>query len=149
MAIDKKRLIYRLKFYGLGFGLGCLLVWATLYKDRDRPSWLPEGRVLEFLEEVDIQISDQLKCELACNNIPISFMDSTFWANADVDFDQSAVKRKPCPEHYIKSTIKDGREIVVYIENCEYCMDCKEEGVATLRSVVNLTDPDKDCSNCN
>ncbi len=146
MAIDKKRLFYRLKFYGFGFGLGCVLVWATLYNGRDeRPSWLPEGRVLQFLEEVDISISEELKCELECNNIPVNFMDSTFWANANVDFGESAVKRKPCPEHYIKSKIKDGREIVVYIENCEYCKDCESEGVASLRSFVNLSVKDKVC----
>ncbi|PCJ25816.1 MAG: hypothetical protein COA97_06985 [Flavobacteriales bacterium] len=146
MAIDKKRLFYRLKFYGFGFGLGCVLVWATLYRGRDdRPAWLPEGRVLQFLEEVDITINDKLKCELECNNIPINFMDSTFWANAEVDFDKSATKRKPCPEHYIKSKIKDGREIVVYIENCEYCKDCESEGVASLRSFENLSEEVEAC----
>jgi hypothetical protein len=145
MAIDKKRLLYRLKFYGIGFGFGCIVVWATLYKDRDRPSWLPEGRVLEFFEATDIQISDRLKCELECNNMPLNFMDSTFWANADVDFEKSAVKRKPCPEHYVKSKLKDGREVEVYIENCETCEDCEKEGVAVLRSFNNLSEQVENC----
>ena len=146
MAIDRKRLFYRLKFYGFGVGLGLVLVWATLYNGReDRAAWLPEGRVLQFLEEVDISINYKLKCELECNNIPINFMDSTFWANADVDFKQSATKRKPCPEHYIKSKIKDGRGIVVYIENCEYCMDCESEGVASLRSFDITSEKSNDC----
>lgn len=145
MAIDKKKLFYRLKFYGFGFGLGCVLVWATLIKDRERPSFLPEGRVLEFFEGTDIRISDKLKCELTCNNIPLNFMDSTFWANAKVDFDKSAVKRKPCPEHYVKSIIKDGRAVAVFIENCEVCMDCEEERVATLRSVINLSEKVEVC----
>ncbi|MBL4592797.1 MAG: hypothetical protein JKX68_03155 [Flavobacteriales bacterium] len=145
MAIDRKRLLYRLKFYGLGFGLGCVLVWATLIKDRDRPSFLPEGRVLEFFEDTDIRISDELKCKLECNNIPVTFMDSTFWANADVNFKESAVNRKPCPEHYVKSIMKDGREIIVSIENCEVCLDCEEDRVAILRSFINVLDKDKMC----
>ena len=145
MAIDKKRLLYRLKFYGFGFGLGCVVVWATLIKDRERPSFLPEGRVLEFFESTDIRISDELKCQLKCNSIPVTFMDSTFWENANVDFKQSAVKRKPCPEHYVSSKIKDGREIVVYIENCEVCIDCDEERVAILRSFINVAEKDKEC----
>lgn len=145
MAIDKKRLLYRLKFYGFGFGLGCLVVYFTLIKDRDRPSFLPEGRVLEFFEDTNIRISNQLKCELECKNIPLNFMDSTFWANAKVDFDKSAVKRKPCPEHCVVSTTKDGQQLEVYIENCEVCVDCEEERVATLRSVVHLSEEDKAC----
>lgn len=136
MALDRKRFFYRLKFYGFGVGLGCIVTWATLYNGREeRAAWLPEGRVLQFLEGVDISIDEQLKCELKCNNIPLNFMDSTFWANADVDFNKSANQRKPCPEHYIKSKIKDGREIVVYIENCEYCENCESERVAKLKSL--------------
>lgn len=138
MAIDKKTLFYRLKFYGFGFGLGCVLVWATLFYGREeRASWLPEGRILEFLEVTDITINDNLKCQLECNNIPINFMDSTFWENADVDFDKSAIKRKPCPEYKITS-----EGTTVYIEVCE-----KEEK-ATLRSFSNLSDKNKICD-CN
>ena len=146
MAIDKKRIIYRLKFYGFGFGLGCVLVWATLYSGRDeRSSWMPEGRVLQFLESADIVINEKLECEITCKNLPLTFMDSTFWANAEVIFDKSAVKRKPCPEHYIESTITDGRKIAVYIENCETCIDCDAELTAELRSVVDLTAKDYEC----
>ncbi len=145
MAIDKKVLFYRLRFYGLGFGLGCVVVWATLYNGRERSSWLPEGRVLEFLESTDIEISEKLKCELECANIPVNFMDSTFWANAEVDFDKSATKRKPCPEHYIQSKIKDGREVSVFIENCETCFDCDGEGVAALRSFDNISEKPSVC----
>jgi len=146
MAIDRKRVFYRLKFYLFGFGLGSVLVWATLYNGRDeRPSWLPEGRVLEFLESTEIEISDKLKCEIECNGLPVNFMDSTFWANANVDFKKSAVERKPCPEHYIESTITDGRKIAVYIENCETCIDCDAERTAKLRSIVNLSQQNIDC----
>ncbi|MFB0926361.1 MAG: hypothetical protein QMB65_13930 [Vicingaceae bacterium] len=146
MAIDKKKLFYRLKFYGLGFGLGCVAVWATLYNGRDeRSSWMPEGRVLEFLERTDIAISDDLKCQLECEGISENFMDSTFWANAAVDFEKSATKRKPCPEHYIESTLKDGRQVSVFVENCETCFDCEGEGVASLRSFDNITQKEIVC----
>ena len=146
MAIDKKKLYYRLKFYGLGFALGCVAVWATLYNGREeRSSWLPEGRVLEFLERTEIDISKQLKCQLECEGIPENFMDSTFWANAVVDFEKSDTKRKPCPEHYIESTLKDGRQVAVFVENCETCFDCEGEGVASLRSLDNVLGKKEDC----
>lgn len=146
MGVDRKKLFYRLKFYGIGVGMGMIVVWATLYNGREeRASWLPEGRILEFLEDYEMEVSDQLKCEIECNNLPLNFMDSTFWANAEVDFDKSAVKRKPCPEHYIQSTLSDGRVIGIYVDNCETCIDCPEELTATLRSVVNITEGKKDC----
>lgn len=146
MGVDRKKLFYRLKFYGIGVGMGMIVVWATLYNGREeRASWLPEGRILEFLEDYEMEVSDRLKCEIECNNLPLNFMDSTFWANAEVDFDKSAVKRKPCPEHYIQSTLADGRVIGIYVDNCETCIDCPEELTATLRSVVNITEGEKDC----
>jgi hypothetical protein len=149
MGVDRKKLFYRLKFYGIGVGMGLIVVWATLYNGReDRASWLPEGRILEFLEDVDMEISDQLKCEIECNNLPLNFMDSTFWANAEVDFDKSAVKRKPCPEHYIQSTLADGRVIGIYVDNCETCIDCPSELTAKLRGVVDVSGGEKTCPDC-
>lgn len=135
----------RLFIYMIGFGLGCVLVWVMFYKDGNRASWMPEGRVLEFLADVEVEISDELKCELACKNIPETFLDSTFWANAKVDFKKSVKDRKPCPEHCIVSTTKEGVEVEAYIENCEICIDCKDEADATLRSIVNLADKEKVC----
>lgn len=146
MGVDRKKLFYRLKFYGIGVGMGLIVVWATFYNGKDkRASWLPEGRILEFLEDYEMEVSDQLKCEIECNNLPLNFMDSTFWVNAEVDFDKSAVKRKPCPEHYIQSTLADGRVVGIYVDNCETCIDCPEELTATLRKVVNITEGDKVC----
>jgi hypothetical protein len=146
MAIDRKRLYYRLKFYGIGVGMGMIVVWATLYNGRDeRASWLPEGRTLEFLADTDIEISEKLKCEITCKNLSLNFMDSAFWANAKVDFDKSSVKRKPCPEHYISSKLADGTPIVVYIENCETCIDCPAERTAKLRSIEYSNGEEVNC----
>ncbi|MCC7333412.1 MAG: hypothetical protein IT232_12475 [Flavobacteriales bacterium] len=124
----------RLKYYLLGFGLGCIVVWATLYKDRDRPSWLPQGRILEFLERTTINMGDQVKCKLECHQIPNGFMDKKFWKNASVDFEKSATKRKPCPEYYITGTLENNQKIILYIESCETCENCSQEGSATLRN---------------
>lgn len=148
MAINRKVFYRRLKFYLIGCGLGCVVVWATLFnKNIDRPSWLPEGRILEFLAKTDITINDDVKCHLNCQNIPIDFLktDTVFWKHAEVDFDKSAVQRKPCPEHYIHSKLSDGREIGIYVENCETCIDCPAEFTASLRGIVNLSDKEKIC----
>lgn len=146
MKLDKK-FFYRLKFYGLGFGLGCIIVWAMLIKDRERDSWLPEGRVITFLRDVDMDFNSKAKCLMDCYQLDESFMDEEFWKKADVDFDKSAAHRKPCPEYYISSTLADGQQVIVYIESCETCIGCEEEGVATLRS-IELSGSSASC-NCN
>ena len=131
----------RLFYYLIGFGMGCVLVWVFFYRNQDRASWMPEGRVVEFLETVEVEINDELKCKLTCYEIPHDFMNEEFWENAKVDFKESAVKRKPCPEYYISSTINEGISIVVYIESCEKAEE------ATLRNfeIVSMKDKVCDC----
>ncbi len=130
------KLANRLKFYGIGFGMGCVMVWVMFYQGDDaRASWMPEGRVLEFLEDTEINISEKAKCQLACYGVASEFMDKAFWDNADVNFDESAIDRKPCPEYKITSTTADGKAITVYIESCEGCNDCDEGKLAKLRTV--------------
>ena len=123
------------------------MVWATLYHNRERPSWLPEGRILEFLAEADIALTEAQKCELECNNIPADFLatDTLFWKNAEVNFDKSAVRREPCPEHYIESKLSDGRAIGVYIENCETCENCEAELTANFRNFVFRGEEKNEC----
>ncbi|NCP46581.1 MAG: hypothetical protein GW818_09240, partial [Flavobacteriales bacterium] len=58
------KFINRLKFYLIGFGLGCVMVWAIFYSGDDaRSSWLPEGRVLEFIEDTELKIINK---HIAC-----------------------------------------------------------------------------------
>lgn len=124
----------RLKYYLIGFGLGCVIVWVTLIRNNDRPSWLPEGRILEFLAKTEINVSDELKCKLECNFIPLDFLNKSFFDKAKVNFKESATQRKPCPEYKITSTLANNQTIIVYIENCELCENCTQEGTATLRN---------------
>lgn len=119
----------RLKYYIIGFALGCVIVWATLIKDRERPAWMPEGRVIEYLEKAEILITDEAQCKLDCYAISSDFMNADFWSNAKVNFKKSATERKPCPEYYISSKLANGTAIVVYIETCE------QENKALLRNI--------------
>ncbi len=125
----------RLKYYGIGFALGLIVVWATLLRNRDRASWLPEGRTLEFLERVDMAITERAQCQLDCLELTPDIFDKQFWEKADLDFKKSATQRKPCPEYYITSTLSDNRKVIIFVETCEYCEDCEQEGTAFLRSI--------------
>ena len=119
----------RLFFYLIGFGLGCVLVWAMFYRNRERPAWTPEGRILEFLAKTEIQLNEKSKCQLECYDIDKDLLTSDFWKNGSVKFSESAAKRKPCPEYKIIGELKDGSSIAVYVETC------MSEENATLRFV--------------
>ncbi|PJA09424.1 MAG: hypothetical protein COX70_01825 [Flavobacteriales bacterium CG_4_10_14_0_2_um_filter_32_8] len=123
----------------MGFGLGCIIVWATLIKDRERPAWMPEGRVIEYLAKAQILITDEAQWKLDCYAIPSDFMNTDFWSNAKVNFKKSTTDKKPCPEYYISSKLSNETFIIVYIETCEL------ENKASLR---NIEVPNKQNCNC-
>ena len=92
-----------------------------------------------------MEVTSKAQCQLDCLKLDATMFDKTFWGNAKVDFKKSAVQRKPCPEHYIKSKLADGRSIALYIENCETCIDCEAERTATLRSIEIVGTENCDC----
>lgn len=145
------KFINRLKFYLIGFGIGCVMVWAIFYSGEDaRSSWLPEGRVLEFIENTTLETNQKTACLLSCYNLSIANFDATFFKKATVNFSESATKRKPCPEYKISGKLLDGRNIIVFIEACEQKRLSKadeKENVATLRDVI-FEEETKIC-NCN
>lgn len=133
----------RLKYYLIGFGLGCLMVWKIFYTGEDaRPSWLPEGRVLDFLEQTTLKTTDKAACLLLCNKLSLKDFDAVFFKHATVNFTESATEKKPCPEYKIIGTLKNGDKITVFIETCD-----EKEGEATLRDFIPKTQ-NKNC-NCN
>lgn len=127
----------RFFYYFIGFGLGCVLVWAMFYRNSDRPSWMPEGRVIEFLESTEVTISEELKCKLGCYDLSSDFLNDEFWEAAEVNFKESATERKPCPEYQITS-----KDVLIYVEACE------TKKTATLRSIEKINEKPKQCD-CN
>jgi len=138
---------YRLRFYLIGFGLGCIMVWAMFYKDNDRRLSTPQGRIFGFIEQVEqVYIEKKVTCQLTCYGIDKDFLDKDFLNEASVDFSKSKVKKTPCPDYFITSTLKDGQKVQIYIETClNPCDDCEEsDRTATLKS-IELIDSDKVC----
>lgn len=134
------KFIHRLKYYLIGFGLGCVMVYAIFYTGDDaRASWLPEGRVLEFIGGTELKVTQKhLSCVLECNNMALSDFDKTFFANAKVNFAESSTTRKPCPEYQIEGKLADGREVILLIETCEprrLSTAEEKEDVATLSNI--------------
>ena len=89
-------------------------------------------------------ITEKAQCQINCLNLDSNFMDASFWENAEVIYDKSAVHQKPCPEHYIQSKLADGRVIGIYVKNCETCKDCEAERTAFLRG-IEIQEKQCDC----
>jgi len=87
----------RFAYFGFGTGLGCLLVYFMLLKDREFPAWLPEDRVLEELTMYPIDIAEGIQLPFADSLLPSSIMKS------DVLFNESDVRREPCRTYQLES----------------------------------------------
>jgi len=135
------KFIHRLKYYLIGFGLGCVMVYAIFYTGDDaRSSWLPEGRVLEFIEETELVVTNKyITCTLECNNIVLADFDKTFFQKAKVNFSESSTTREPCPEYQIEGKLADGREVILLIETCEPRRLSTAEEKEDIATLVNIS----------
>lgn len=89
--------LHRFKFFAIGVGLGCLVVYGLLIRDRDFPAWLPEDRVLEELAVDSIIIRDGVQLPFADSLLAEHILDS------DVIFDESSVRDMACREYQLES----------------------------------------------
>ena len=89
--------VQRLGYFGFGVGLGCLIVYALLIKDRDFPAWLPEDRVLEELAVDSIIVSPELGIKFPDSILIEKILES------DVLFRESVVRDTECREYQLES----------------------------------------------
>lgn len=89
----------RLKFFVFGLMLGSLVVYMTLFKNRDSlPAWTPNDRVLQELRLADTIIVDP--------SVAIPFSDSVLMvrvAASSVRFGESDVRSGPCKIYQLDS----------------------------------------------
>lgn len=92
-----KSFLHRFKFFAIGVGLGCLIVYGLLIRNRDFPAWLPEDRVLEELAVDSVIIRDGVQLPFADSLL------SEHILNSDVLFDESKVRDMACREYQLES----------------------------------------------
>ena len=88
----------RFGYFAFGLGLGCMLVYIMLIRNRtDLPAWLPGDRVIQDLAVDSVIIDD---------GITLPFPDSLLIARikaSDVKFDESIVRDVTCKEYQLES----------------------------------------------
>ncbi len=94
----------RLKFFAIGLGFGCILVYFT-FGNRGC-SWLPGNRVKNMIGEKEIIIGDSVSALMKCNELNNDDIYELLKTNGDVEFSLSETHSKP-KIYYIEGD-KDG-----------------------------------------
>lgn len=109
-----KRIRRNMLAYVFGIGLGAFLVWALWLRNRDVPSFWPEGMVKDKLMKSTIEENDINMCYLTCLQTNDSVLRASF-KKADVQF--PPVKREPFPVYRIATSTSSGEKMRLYIES--------------------------------
>jgi hypothetical protein len=88
----------RLKFYGFGFGLGLLIVYAMF---GTRSCVTPNEQKMQELVFQDFKLSDKANCKLKCmmKNADLLKIELRHF---EVNYDLSTVRKEPCGEYFIQ-----------------------------------------------
>jgi hypothetical protein len=117
MALPSKNadLYRRLRFYGFGFLLGCLLV-SILFKGRG--CQMPGSAKLEELSYQKLELTQHGECRMKCRNISEAEIKALL-KSGKINYDKSEVRDKPCGTYAVEGKTTDGQEVRVVIADCD------------------------------
>lgn len=111
------KFLHRLKFYGIGFGIGLIMVYA-MFGTRSCVS--PNEQKMQELVYQDFVLSDKAKCKLKClikNELLLKIELRHF----EVNYDLSEVHKEPYGEYFIqpKEEFKSKYNYKLIIQDCD------------------------------
>lgn len=112
---EKKAFYRRLRLFGFGVILGCVLVYFLLIRGRNFSFWTPGNRVLEKLRLSEISYTQNAECMLQCLNVSKKEIRILLDSTGTVDFDSSNVHGK-CPIYIVRGKNED---LTVTISSCD------------------------------
>jgi hypothetical protein len=87
----------RLKFYGIGFGLGLMMVYALF---GTRSCTTPNEMKMQELVFQHWQVSDKALCKLKCLHKNAALLKIEL-RHFEVNYDISSPRKKPCGEYFV------------------------------------------------
>jgi len=87
----------RLKFYGIGFGLGLMMVYALF---GTRSCTTPNEMKMQELVFQHWQVSDKALCKLKCLHKNAELLKIEL-RHFEVNYDISSPRKKPCGEYFV------------------------------------------------
>jgi hypothetical protein len=94
----------RLRFYGIGFGIGLLMVYAIF---GTRSCVGPNEMKMQELVFQDFEFSDKAKCKLNCMRRNEALLKVEL-RHFEVNYDVSSPRKEPCGEYLIQP--REGHE---------------------------------------
>jgi hypothetical protein len=96
----------RLKFYGVGFAIGLLVVFA-IFGNRSCSS-VNEVKMQQLVFQY-FELSEKAKCKLKCLNMNEALLKIQL-RHFEVNYDLSDVHKEPCGEYYIEPKPEHAKE---------------------------------------
>jgi len=129
----------RILLFLAGIILGCVMVYFTLIRGKNRTYWLPGNRVKELILKSKIVYSSHARCMMKCRQIDIDHVKSIL-QNGDVNFSESNVRNASCPSYAVEGNIPGNRKIRIVVTTAD--------SVAKIETAIDL-DFKKDSCLCN
>lgn len=121
---------HNIRFYGVGFLLGCVLVYF-LFKGRSFPSMFPGDVLMEKLKSSHLIYTRHALCRMDCREINETEVGEIL-QKGSVNFRKSRTREKPCPSYAIEGFSSDGQHIRLVIATCD-----------TIAKVITVIDLDR------
>lgn len=109
--------LQRLKFYGIGFLIGCLIVFATV---GNRSCVTTNEMKMQELVFQHFEFSDKAQCKLKCMHYNGALLKIEM-RNFEVNYDLTDVHADPCGTYFIqpKEEFKDKYKFDFVINDCD------------------------------
>tara|TARA_B110000967_G_C18731712_1_gene482933 strand:- start:209 stop:607 length:399 start_codon:yes stop_codon:yes gene_type:complete len=123
----------RLLIFSVGFFMGCVLVYTTMFKGTDREfygSWLPEGRVIKKLNSSLNRDHSSYQCILDKSGVFESEVDEMF-VSGDIDFEKSNTESS-IRKYFVNVEINENRNVVAEISLARDSAWISQIGVSNL-----------------
>lgn len=129
----------RIQLFIVGFTLGSVMVYFTLFRGKDRDYWLPENRLKDQVSKSRVIFSDHAKCIMQCRGISETEVNHVL-KNGDVNFGESDIHNTPCPSYAFDGKTSGGMNVRIVCTACD--------SIAEVTTAINL-DQGKDTCKCN
>lgn len=109
--------LQRLKFYGIGFGMGCLIVWAMV---GNRSCVTSNEMKMQELVYQQFELSEKAQCKLKCLVYNERLLKIEM-RNFEVNYDLTNVHAEPCGQYFIqpKKEFADKYKFNFVINDCD------------------------------
>ena len=120
----------RILLFSFGIVIGCVMVYFTLIRGKNRGYWLPENRIKDLILHSEIIYSPHAKCMMACRNInEQNVLD--ILKNGDVNFYESDVHGSACPSYAIEGNAAGTKKLRIVVTTVD--------SVAEIETAIDLS----------